>query len=135
MIEFDINILRTVTLNKYIQMERTSRYIAGKAKKQLTNYCAMVIRQAMVDGERFDWPCSVVFTWYLPDGRIDPDNWAFTQKFVFDGMQKATLGTDKFLENDNVENVRKIEHVFLYDKEKPRLEIRGFNIDEKQCKA
>ncbi|WP_338346245.1 dTDP-glucose pyrophosphorylase, partial [Fructobacillus cardui] len=88
MIEFDLNVLKSFTLNKYIQAERQNRYIGSKMKKQATNYCQLVVQQAMVNGERFEWPCMLELRWYVPNKRTDSDNWAFMKKFILDGMQK-----------------------------------------------
>ena len=71
----------------------------------------------------FTWPAKLKFDWYLPDRRIDPDNWTFTQKFIFDGMLTAKLHGKTFLENDNVKNIGGFDHDFYLDKANPRLEI------------
>lgn len=97
MISFDLDVLKAGTLNKYINLERTNKYLASKLKKQLTYYCRSVVLKAIEDGVEFEWPCKLEFTWYLPDKRIDPDNWEFTQKFIFDGMQKADINGYVFL--------------------------------------
>ncbi|WP_248715854.1 dTDP-glucose pyrophosphorylase [Convivina praedatoris] len=120
---FDPDILRPYTLNKYISMERANRYIASKAKKTATNYCRAVVMQAMVDGVAFDWPCVVQFNWYLTDKRIDSDNWAFTQKFILDGMQNASVQGRKFLVNDNMVHVRGLHHDFYKTDGVARLEV------------
>ncbi|WP_312399524.1 dTDP-glucose pyrophosphorylase [Leuconostoc lactis] len=110
-------------MNKYIEAERKSKYIAAKLKRIGTAYARGVFLQAMVDNVLFTWPTKVKFDWYLEDRRIDPDNWAFTQKFIFDGMQTAKLHGKAFLENDNVKNVGGFDHDFYLDKLNPRLEI------------
>ncbi|CAK1221985.1 dTDP-glucose pyrophosphorylase [Fructobacillus evanidus] len=124
MIEFNLEILKPFTLNKYIQAERQNRYIASKMKKRATNYCMLTVQQAMVDGVRFDWPCKLEIKWYLPDKRIDPDNWSFTKKFIFDGMQKASVRSDVFLPNDSYKFVTGFDETFDIDKDNPRVEIR-----------
>ncbi|CAK1228767.1 Holliday junction resolvase RusA (prophage-encoded endonuclease) (RusA) [Fructobacillus tropaeoli] len=125
MIEFDLNVLKSYTLNKYIQAERQNRYIGSKMKKQATNYCQLVVQQAMVDGVRFEWPCKLEIKWYLPDQRIDPDNWSFTKKFIFDGMQKANISSEMFLPNDSYKFVKGYDETFEVDKLHPRVEIRA----------
>lgn len=122
-VTLDLTHLKPLTLNKYIEAERKSKYIAAKLKRIGTAYARGVFLQAMVDDVSFTWPTKVKFDWYLEDRRIDPDNWAFTQKFIFDGMQTAKLHGKAFLENDNVKNVGGFDHDFYLDKSNPRLEI------------
>ncbi len=122
-VTLDLTHLKPLTLNKYIEAERKSKYIAAKLKRIGTAYARGVFLQAMVDDMLFTWPTKVKFDWYLEDRRIDPDNWAFTQKFIFDGMQTAKLRGKAFLENDNVKNVGGFDHDFYLDKLNPRLEI------------
>lgn len=122
-VTLDLTHLKPLTLNKYIEAERKSKYIAAKLKRIGTAYARGVFLQAMVDDVLFTWPTKVKFDWYLEDRRIDPDNWAFTQKFIFDGMQTAKLRGKAFLENDNVKNVDGFDHDFYLDKLNPRLEI------------
>lgn len=122
-VTLDLTHLKPLTLNKYIEAERKSKYIAAKLKRIGTAYARGVFLQAMVDDMLFTWPTKVKFDWYLEDRRIDPDNWAFTQKFIFDGMQTAKLHGKTFLENDNVKNIGGFDHDFYLDKLNPRLEI------------
>lgn len=122
-VTLDLTHLKPLTLNKYIEAERKNKYSAAKLKRIGTAYTRGVFLQAMVDDVLFTWPTKVKFDWYLEDRRIDPDNWAFTQKFIFDGMQTAKLRGKAFLENDNVKNVGGFDHDFYLDKLNPRLEI------------
>lgn len=122
-VTLDLKHLKPLTLNKYIEAERKNRFIGAKLKRVGTAYTRGVFLQAMVDDVLFTWPTKVKFDWYLEDRRIDPDNWAFTQKFIFDGMQTAKLRGKAFLENDNVKNVCGFDHDFYLDKLNPRLEI------------
>lgn len=123
-ISFDLNVLKAGTLNKYIDVERSNRQAAARLKKRLTYYCRSVILKAMQDGVEFNWPCRLEFMWYLPDKRIDPDNWEFTQKFIFDGMQKAEINGYVFLRNDSVQYIQGKVHTYAIDKNNPRVEIR-----------
>ncbi|CAK1224313.1 Holliday junction resolvase RusA (prophage-encoded endonuclease) (RusA) [Fructobacillus evanidus] len=124
MIEFNLNVLKSYTLNKYIRAERQNRYIGSKMKKQATNYCQLVVQQAMVDGVRFEWPCMLELRWYVPDKRTDSDNWAFMKKFILDGMQKANVRGKTFLPNDSLNYVTGFHESFEIDKNNPRVEIR-----------
>lgn len=127
---FNIEQYRDKTLNKYINAEITNKYAGSKLKKMGTLYAKRIVEQAMVDGIMFDWPCKLKFDWYLPNGRIDPDNWDFTKKFIFDGMQKAKVQGVVFLGNDSVKNIRGYDHDFYIDKENPRLEIYEMEVKQ-----
>ena len=120
---FNIEQYRDKTLNKYINAERTNKYAGSKLKKMGTLYAKRIVEQAMVDGIIFNWPCKLKFDWYLADGRIDPDNWDFIKKFIFDGMQKANVRGVPFLGNDNIKHIKGYDHDFYIDKDNPRLEI------------
>lgn len=124
MIEFDLKFLKEGTLNKYIEAERANRFKGANIKKRLTRYCELVVRQEMSAGVEFYWPSKLEFKWYLPDRKIDPDNWEFVQKFIFDGMQKAEWNGVPFLENDSVKYILGKKHKYKIDKDRPRVEIR-----------
>lgn len=60
----------------------------------------------------------IEFNWYCANKKQDPDNIAFQQKFILDGMVKAGL-----IENDGWKQIRKLAHNFEVDKNNPRVEI------------
>jgi len=123
-IVLDLNYMKQFTQNKYIDGERKNRFIGSKMKKSATKYVREVVTQSMQDGIKFDWPVKLAFDWYLPDKRIDMDNWSFLKKFIFDGMQTAKVRQDVFLDNDNFANMRKgYTETFEIDRNNPRLEI------------
>ncbi|MDF7636945.1 hypothetical protein PT274_01525 [Leuconostocaceae bacterium ESL0958] len=122
-IELDLTVMRQFTLNKYINAERQNRFSGAKMKKMATMYCKRQVELAMAEGLQFTWPCKLKLDWYLPDGRIDPDNWDFCKKYLQDGMQKAMYEGDAFLENDSIKFIVGYDSDFAVDKEHPRLEI------------
>lgn len=122
-VTLDLMVLKPMTLNKYIDAERKNRYIGARLKRIGTTYARNVFMQAMVDKIVFRWPCKLKLDWYLPDRRIDPDNWSFTRKFIFDGMQLAKVRGTVFLTNDNIQNIKGFDEDFFIDKSNPRLEI------------
>ena len=99
------------SLNEYIKAERSNRYKAANIKKSETFYCATEIHNAMKDGVQFDWPAILRFTWIVNNRRQDPDNIAFSKKFILDGMQKSG-----FIENDNLNNILGFIDDFIVDK-------------------
>lgn len=127
----DLTFLKQVTLNKYIDAERKNRYAGARLKRLATTYTRNVFLQAMVDNIAFKWPCKLKLDWYLPDGRIDPDNWAFLKKFIFDGMQTAKVRGNIFLQNDNIKHIKGFDEDFYIDKSNPRLEIYELIVTKK----
>ena len=85
----------------------------------------------MVDNIAFEWPCKLKLDQYLPDGRIDPDNWAFLKKFIFDGMQTAKVRGNIFLQNDNIKHIKGFDEDFYIDTSNPRLEIYELIVTKK----
>ena len=119
----DIMELKEGTLNKYIEAERQNRYIASKIKKRLTEKMRKVFLQALVDDNVPDWPAKIKCDWYLPDERLDPDNWVFTMKFILDGAQLAKYGGKVFLSRDSFKNIKGFDHDMFIDRKNPRLEF------------
>lgn len=122
---YDLKFLKNYTLNEYIKAERSSRYIASTMKKNATAYCRNIVLKEMIEnGLVFDWPVKLKFVWYLENKRVDPDNWSFLKKFIFDGMQKSMVRGVPFLDNDNYANIHLgYDEEFHVDKSNPRLEI------------
>lgn len=58
------------------------------------------------------------FTWYRENRRTDPDNIAFSKKFIMDGLQEAGI-----IDNDGWKQVASFQDVFKVDKDNPRVEI------------
>ena len=99
-----------VTLNKYINKERTNRAIAANLKKKMQNkikYLASALKFRLPKNTKFD----VLFVWYKPNNRTDHDNISFCQKFVFDALVEQ-----KVLESDSPKFINNIAHTFEIDK-------------------
>lgn len=106
------------SLNRYIDAERSSRYAAADIKRANTDYVVYNVRQHPPITEKSNF----TFTWYVKDKRRDPDNIAFAQKFIFDGLVIA-----KVLPADTMQWVGSIHHHFAVDKDNPRVEIEVSN--------
>ena len=107
------------SLNETINTERTNKYAGASMKKKATGNCALYIKKAMNEGFEFnELPAELQFDWYRKNRRIDPDNRAFSRKYIFDGMQQAGL-----IKNDNWEFATGWKDNFFVDKESPRVEI------------
>lgn len=107
------------TLNQYTSANRYSRFAGGNMKKEGTRAIKKVVEDFVEkNGNSFEWPYYVHFTWFWKDKRSDPDNIAFAKKFIFDGMMEAGA-----LSNDNWANILGFTDDFVVDKENPRVEI------------
>lgn len=100
------------SLNKYINAERTNRFIAAKIKKQATELVTWQCKSMPAITKQADY----TFTWFVPNRRSDSDNIAFACKFIFDGLQAAGK-----LPNDSMKYVRSITHFFEIGE--PRVEV------------
>lgn len=103
------------TLNTYINAERTYRYIAAKLKKEATEAVAWECKSLSSITKLADY----TFTWYVKDKRTDPDNRAFSCKFIFDGLMMAGK-----LPNDSMRYVRNINHRFVVGEPKVIVDIK-----------
>lgn len=107
-----------ITLNQYINAERTNKFKAAKIKKDMTSICERHSRVAKNKGLVIETPFKATFEWFMKDKRQDLDNIAFQKKFILDGMIKA-----KLIENDGYKQHRQSEDIYLIDKENQRVEI------------
>jgi len=105
--EITIN-YRFTSLNDYILAERTNRHVAAKIKRQET-----LAAQLAANGKDAwkMYPADVTFYWHCADGRTDPDNISFAQKFILDGLVNAGV-----LLNDGWKQIGSIRHEFIIDK-------------------
>ncbi len=100
---------KLVTLNEYINAERSHRIKAAKIKKQQTNAVAYLCLE-----QGFEVPNGLYdlrFIWYKPNNKIDHDNIAFTKKFVLDGFKLARVIND-----DSPKYIRNFTDTFIIDK-------------------
>ena len=104
--EKTIEIYKILTLNDYINAERSNKYKAAKLKKEYTDFFA---REFI--GEKITKPVDIHFIWHLKNKRRDIDNIAFMQKFILDGMVKA--GT---LKDDNMQWVQGLKHDLIINR-------------------
>ena len=51
--------------------------------------------------------CDIEFIWHETNQKIDPDNVAFCQKYVLDGLVKGNI-----LKNDSRKNINSLHHYF-----------------------
>ena len=102
-------------LNTYINAERRNRFIGAKIKKQNTDGVSFETTGAP---KVITYPVTVVITWYTKNERKDPDNVAFSKKFILDGL--VNNGT---LRGDTRKEIAGFIDYFITDKEEPRVEI------------
>jgi hypothetical protein len=103
-----------VTLNDYIDAERSNKYKAAQLKKSQTNKVAFL---AGTKGTIKDDPINkdkkhdVKITWFKPNNRQDHDNISFAKKFILDGLQKAGI-----IKGDSPRYIRNFIDIFEVDK-------------------
>ena len=130
------------TLNKYINIERTNKYLAAKEKERFTNICMLFIMEQL-KGFRLDKLYDVHIIWNVPNEREDADNIYFGVKFILDGLCEAEK-TYKFLPNkkkpvidkhgilysDGRKNIRHIyNEIYTGDKYLVTVTLKEVNID------
>lgn len=102
-------------LNKYIFAERSNRFVGASIKKKNTE---LVEQEILIQRLKpITEPVSIHITWYVKNGRKDPDNVAFAKKFILDGLVKMGV-----LQNDTMKEIKSFQDTFIVDKENPRIE-------------
>lgn len=92
-----------ITLNDYINIERTNKYKAASVKRKFTNKIKMfTLSQTR---QKIEGLHDVEIDWYKPHKRHDADNVFAGVKFLLDGI--AASG---FIKSDNRKNIRNISH-------------------------
>lgn len=103
------------TLNRYIETERTNRFIAAKLKRDTQEQIAwLTLGHPVFDGHVY-----VAFTWIRPDMRSDKDNVAFAKKFILDALQEAHV-----IKNDSWRMCTPFDLGFKVNKDNPRTIVR-----------
>lgn len=98
---------RFTSLNDYVAAERTNRHIAAKIKREETEIARLAAFGKQPIGGKFVYPVEIVCQWFRKDGRSDPDNIAFSIKFILDGFVLAGL-----LQSDGWKYIKNIRHEF-----------------------
>ena len=102
MVQFTLN-TDLITLNEYISLERSSKFIAASKKKEFTNKVAWLIKAQNI--KLNDCLHDVEIIWYRKNKKHDSDNVFFAVKFILDGM--VTSGA---LATDGRKNIRHIHN-------------------------
>lgn len=97
------------SLNPYIDAERINRFKAAQIKREETFIATSFAAASMVKPISA-YPVDVVFMWHCSNTRTDPDNIAFAQKFILDGIVKAGI-----LQNDRWKEIGSLKHEFILD--------------------
>ena len=91
-----------ISLNEYINAERTNKFKASKIKKDLTNNIGYFCKKLSLDPCQYD----LVIVWTTKDKRKDTDNVTFAVKFILDAVVK--MGK---LPSDGYKHIRNISHI------------------------
>lgn len=107
--------MKLPSLNDYIKVCRSNKFMAAKYKKNIEEQIGLFILKM----PKFTHPIKIHFTWVEGNKKRDLDNICFAKKFILDAMQKYGK-----LENDNRNYVYAFTDSFEYGKEtKVILEI------------
>lgn len=103
-----------VTLNEYINAERSNRQKAARIKKfQTDGVCWIAIQEKFkLNPGKYD----VNFIWMKPNNKKDHDNIAFCKKFILDGLVKA-----KVIQSDGSKFINNFQDRFVLDNTKPYI--------------
>lgn len=105
---------RLVSLNEFINTERTNRFAGANLKKKQQELITSYLNEV----DTFNSKVRLEFTWYEPNNRRDVDNVIFAQKFILDAMVNKGI-----LPDDNRSFVSEVSHKVLTDKDNPRIEV------------
>lgn len=104
------------TCNQYTGEERAFKLKAAEIKATETG------RARFETMNRYEpiteYPVQIEFIWFRKDIKTDPDNIAFAQKFVLDGLVLAGI-----LEGDTWDHIQSLHHEFIVDAEDPGVGI------------
>lgn len=101
-------------LNEYTLANRNNRF--GGAKMKENNellISAQLPKVNTIEGKVF-----IVFHWFEPNSRRDPDNIAFAKKFILDAMVRRHI-----LKGDSQRYIYGFHDMFSIDPENPRVEV------------
>jgi hypothetical protein len=106
------------TLNPYINAERSNKYYASQIKKKNTEKVFLAIKNnAKLRNKKFK-KVFLKINYFVKNKRKDKDNIAFTKKFIFDGMEKASI-----IKKDGWNTISGWDEYFQIDKQNPRTEV------------
>jgi hypothetical protein len=108
---------KLITLNEYINLERSNKYTAAKVKKSITNNIALECR----DYPKIEGLNNVLINWFIPNRRIDHDNISFCKKFIFDGLKKAGV-----IKDDSPKYINNFKENFILDRNIKEIECEVF---------
>ena len=108
---------KLISLNEYINTERTNRYAAAKLKKDQQELIGWAIKQYKLTPIT-KYPVILNITWYEKNNRRDTDNIVFAKKFLMDSLVNQGILTD-----DSRKYVVGFNELIKTDKEYPRIEV------------
>lgn len=104
-------------LNDYINVERTSRYMAADMKRSVQEMIAWTAK-SQLRGLQIKGKVFILYHWIEPNKRRDPSNIAFAKKFIEDAL--VDIGV---IQNDGWKHISGFADSFGVDKDNPRVEV------------
>lgn len=93
---------RLPSLNEYINVCRANKFKAAEYKKAIEDEIMLFARVQPIRK-----PVEILFEWYEPNEKRDPDNIAFAKKFILDALVKKGI-----LPNDNMKYIKGLADSF-----------------------
>lgn len=106
-----------VSLNEYVDAERSNKFAASKIKKEQTDLCKLA-SMSMPKVEDWECPVHIEIVWYMPTMRKDSDNISFAKKFIFDGMVCS-----KRIKNDSMKYINAHSDRFIHSPNDPKIHV------------
>src|SRR5271166_5521797 len=106
-------------MNTYINHERSNKYLGASYKKEWTEIACQEARSQKLTPIKNK--VYIYCQWIMTNQRRDPDNIAYTLKFILDGLVMAGV-----LTNDGWKNIGAILHYFELDTKESKPSVRIF---------
>lgn len=103
-------------LNEYTKENRSHRIAGAKMKENAERYITVFIKNQHL--EPVTGRVHLIFRWFEPNNKRDPDNVAFAKKFILDA-----LVSNGIIEGDGRKYIIGFEDYVETDNKNPRIEV------------
>ena len=101
-------------LNEYTKQNRGNRYNGARMKAETEQIITLYIRNQHL--EPLHGPVYLIFRWYEPNEKRDPDNVAFAKKFILDALVSNSI-----IDGDGRRIIKGFEDHVETDRKNPRI--------------
>lgn len=103
-------------LNEYTKENRAHRIAGAKMKEDAERYITVFIKNQHL--KPIPGRVHLIFRWFEPNNKRDPDNVAFAKKFILDA-----LVANRIIEGDGRKYIHGFEDYIETDNKNPRIEV------------